>query len=181
MQDIFSPSFFFQSDFKVDQLSHEHSVHFMLHWLWQLVGGGGTAGPKERLCIHRPAALSALCLSWLGMIWKLGEGGPLCTKQASQSSIFCIATDAVQNILHWLACFVRNEPPSLKYQYFLSISSLGLFSLCTDRYSMGSTYPLYIPPHARNVQPIVNSQDSLYIDRQPCPPSAWAGWGGFET
>jgi hypothetical protein len=37
---------------------------------------------------------------------------------------------AVQNILCWLACSVHNGPPSLKYQYSLSISSLGLSSLC---------------------------------------------------
>ncbi len=47
----------------------------------------------QRLFIDRPAALSAVCLSWLGRIWNLGEGGLLCTKQASQHSIFCTASD----------------------------------------------------------------------------------------
>ncbi len=45
-----------------------------------------------RLFIHRPAALSAVCLNQLGRIWNVGEGGPLCTKQANQHSIFCTAS-----------------------------------------------------------------------------------------
>jgi hypothetical protein len=36
---------------------------------------------------------------------------------------------AVQNLLCWLACYVHNGPPSLKFQYSLGISSLGLSSL----------------------------------------------------
>ncbi len=50
-------------------------------------------GVIQRLFIHRPAALSAVCLSWLERILNLGEGGLLYTKQASQHSRFCTATD----------------------------------------------------------------------------------------
>ncbi len=82
-----------------------------------------------RLFIDRPAALSAVCLSCLGRIWNLGEGGPLCTEQASQHSIFCTASDRVTESTVLAACSVHNGPPSLKYQYSLSISSLGLSSL----------------------------------------------------
>jgi hypothetical protein len=103
-------------------------------------------GFTQKPFIDRPAALSAASLSWLGRrIWNLGEGGPLCTKQASQRSRFCTATDrliAVQNLLRWLACFVHNRPPSLKYPYSLNTSSLGLSSLwyyCNEETGLGQT------------------------------------------
>jgi hypothetical protein len=43
----------------------------------------------QRHFIHRLAALSAACLSWLGRIWYLSEDVTLSTKQASQHSIIC--------------------------------------------------------------------------------------------
>jgi hypothetical protein len=42
---------------------------------------------NQRLFIDRPAALSAVCLSWLGRFRNLGEGGPLCTEQAASDRI----------------------------------------------------------------------------------------------
>ncbi len=77
----------------------------------------------------RPAALSAVCLSWLGRIWNLGEDGPLCTQQASQHSIFCISTDRCTEYTKLAACIVHNRPPSPKFQISVSISSLGLSTL----------------------------------------------------
>jgi hypothetical protein len=86
----------------------------------------------QRLFIDRPPALSAICLSWLGRLWNLGEGGLLCTEHASQNSIFCTAFDRSTASTVLAACSVHklhNGPPSLKYQYSLGISSLGLSSL----------------------------------------------------
>ncbi len=86
-------------------------------------------GVDQRLCIHRPAALSALCLSWLGRIWNLGEGVRCVQSRPASAVDSALQLIAVQNLLRWLACYKHNEPPSLKYQYSLSISSLGLTSL----------------------------------------------------
>jgi hypothetical protein len=50
--------------------------------------------------------------------WYFIEGGPFCTKQASQHSTVhsVLRSVAVQNVLCWLACFVHNVPPSPKFQ-----------------------------------------------------------------
>ncbi len=79
----------------------------------------------QRPFIDRPAALSAISLSWLRRIWNLGEGGLLCTKQAK-----C-----------WLACCVHNRPPALKFQYSLNTFSLGLSSLWGGTLGYNTTNP----------------------------------------
>ncbi len=68
-----------------------------------------TGGQYPRLFIDRLAALSAVCLSWLGRILNLGEGGPLCAKQDSQHST---ATDCSTEytVLCWLVFFIHNGP-----------------------------------------------------------------------
>jgi hypothetical protein len=98
----------------------------ILYCVLYTVRGSGAA-PK--LFIHRPAVLSAICLSWLERIWNLGEGGPLCMKHACQQSIFCTGSDHSTEYTVLAGCFVHNGPPSPKFQISLSISSLGLSSL----------------------------------------------------
>jgi hypothetical protein len=87
-------------------------------------------GCHPRLFICRPAALSAVCLSWLGRIWNLGEGGPLCTKQASQHSRFCTATDRCTEytVQTGLLCTQRTTftKISIFYQQFFSMSFFSL-------------------------------------------------------
>ncbi len=100
----------------------------------------------QRLFIDRPAALSAVCLSWLGGFWNFGEGGPLCTEEASQHSIFCTASDWSTEYTVLAACSVHNGPPSFYYQYSLSISSLGLSSLWLSQcsfYMIDKEYSTY--------------------------------------
>jgi hypothetical protein len=45
-------------------------------------------------------------------MWNLGEGGPVCTEQVARTVNSVLRSDAVQNILCWLASFVHNGPPS---------------------------------------------------------------------
>jgi hypothetical protein len=62
-----------------------------------------------------------------------------CVQSRPASIVFSVLRlIAVQNILCWLACFVHNGPPSLKFQYSLSISSLGLSSLWSVLMSLWS-------------------------------------------
>jgi hypothetical protein len=85
----------------------------------------------QRLCTHRPAALSAICLSWLGRIWNVGEGGSFCTKQASQHSIFCTASDrsTESTVLAGLLCtqWTTFTQISIFPRHFLSRSLFSLF------------------------------------------------------
>ncbi len=87
---------------------------------------------NERLCIHWPAALSVVCLSWLGRIWNFGEGGLLCTKQASKRSTFCTATDrsTEPTALAGLLCTQRTTftKISIFSQHFLSRYYFSLVS-----------------------------------------------------
>jgi hypothetical protein len=48
--------------------------------------------------------------------WYLSEGGPLCTERQPAQYILHWDSDAVQNILCWLVCYVHNGPPSPKFQ-----------------------------------------------------------------
>jgi hypothetical protein len=87
---------------------------------------------NQRLCIPRPAALSAICLSWLGRIWNLGEGGPLCVKQASQDNRFCTVTVCSTESTA-LAGLLRTQRTtftkiSIFSQHFLSRSYFSLAS-----------------------------------------------------
>ncbi len=65
-----------------------------------------------------------------------------------------LRSDAVQNLLCWLACFVHNGPPSPKFQIFPSqlrqtadrAASLSIKSLGADTRSESSYQPPH-PPH----------------------------------
>jgi hypothetical protein len=46
----------------------------------------------------------------------LSGGGPLCTEQAASTVYSVLRSDAVQNILCWLACSVHDGPPSPQFQ-----------------------------------------------------------------
>ncbi len=84
----------------------------------------------QRPFIDRPAALSSVSLSWLGRIWNLAEGGPLCTKPVNLHSIFCTGTgsSAEYTVLAGLLCAQQTTciEISIFSQHFLSRS---LFSL----------------------------------------------------
>ncbi len=86
---------------------------------------------SPRLFLHRPAALSAICLSWLGRIWNLGEGGLLCTKQASHHSKFCMTTDRSREhtVQTGLLCTQWTTFTEILKSTYISSSSLGLSSL----------------------------------------------------
>jgi hypothetical protein len=118
----------------------------------------------QRPFIDRPAALSAICLSWLGRIWNLGEGGPLCTHQASQHSIFCTATDrsTEYTVLAWCASCVP----------------VHAAQLCTEQLGV-TAYPVSsatVPWRISMVLP----QEAKYVERWPNTTSAWAGWSRFD-
>ncbi len=116
---------------------------FFLQWLLWF---------SQRLYIHRPAALSAICLSWLGRIWNLCEGGLFRTQQAR----FCTANDlsTESTALAGLLCTQQTTSTKISIfsQHFLSRSYFSLD--CRETVVVYSpVYPVYIVPCIHNRSP----------------------------
>ncbi len=92
--------------------------------------------------------------------WYFSVGGPLCTEQAASTVYSVLWSNAVQNILCWLACSVHNGPPSPKFQILPS-----QLRQTADRAAGLTIKDLWVCPPPSYPQPLPLSYMVLNITR----------------